>query len=78
LKNTLIFVVFVLVVLGFLYAISGTRAPRIPEDANHSEFSNETLCLGCHGLTGVAPRKPDHPPKDECLKCHKVKRNRRG
>jgi len=77
-KNTAVFVAFVLVVLGFLYAISGTRSPRIPEDANHAVFNNEALCLRCHRLTGEAPRKPDHPPKDECLKCHKVKRNRKG
>lgn len=76
-KNTLSFVVFVLLVLGLLYAISGTRSPRIPEDSYHTVIDNDALCMECHSAGGSAPRKETHPPKDQCLECHKVKRNRK-
>jgi len=76
-KHTLSYIAFVVVVLGLLWAISGTRSPRIPEDEAHRVYTTDVHCLDCHGPDGVAPRKPDHPPKDACLKCHKVKRNRK-
>lgn len=73
-KNTLIFIVFVLVVLGLLYAISGKRVPPplIPADAAHSGPTDPPACLECHGLGKEAPRKAKHPPKHECFKCHKA------
>jgi hypothetical protein len=77
-KNTAIFIVFVLAVLGLLYAISGTRAPRIPENEAHSVFDNNKVCMECHADGGRVPRKPGHPPKDQCIECHKVKRGRKA
>ncbi len=73
-KNTLIFIVFVLVVLGLLYAISGKRVPPplIPADAVHSGPADPPACLECHGPGKEAPRKAKHPPKQECFKCHKA------
>lgn len=76
-KNTLIFIAFVLLVLGFLYSISGSKAPRIPENALHKIIDNPEICMECHSPGGQAPRKKDHLPKDQCLECHKVKRNRK-
>ncbi|HET6514027.1 MAG TPA: hypothetical protein VFG09_02620 [Thermodesulfovibrionales bacterium] len=73
-KNTIIFVIFVLLVLGLLTLFSGTRAPRIPEDSRHAALSDNAACMECHGPGKVAERKKTHPPKDECLLCHKVKR----
>ncbi len=73
-KNTIIFVVFVLAVIGFLYAISGKRSPRIPENGMHRGISEETACLDCHGARKYAARKETHPPKDQCFICHKRKR----
>lgn len=72
-KNTLIFLVFVLVVLGFLYAISGKRVPPafIPEDSIHEAVSDTSVCMGCHGPGKEAALKAKHPPKYECFKCHK-------
>ena len=76
-KNTVVFIVFVLVVLGLLWSISGSKAPRIPENDAHREFTVATHCLDCHKPGAQAPRKPTHPPKDQCLECHKVKKNRK-
>jgi hypothetical protein len=73
-KNTLIFVAFVLVVLGFLFVISGKRvAPRpIPADSRHAGINDAAVCMDCHGPGKEAPLKAKHPPKQECLKCHKT------
>jgi hypothetical protein len=78
-KNTLIFILFVLVVLGLLSAISGKRVhpPFLPEDANHGAFSNISTCMDCHGPDRNAPLKKTHPPKHECFKCHKTKGTKR-
>jgi len=74
-KNTLIFLVFVLAVLALLSMISGKRVPPpfIPQDSQHTVLSDSKVCLECHGPDKVAPLKKAHPPKRECLKCHKVK-----
>lgn len=76
-KNTVIFIVFVLAVLGFLFSISGKKYPQLPADADHSGLTETTTCLNCHGPDKVYPRKPEHPPKEECLNCHKHKRLKR-
>ncbi len=75
-KNTLVFIVFVLVVLGFLYFISGKRIqpPFIPDDDAHRMVADAGACMGCHGPGKDAALKPKHPPKYECFKCHKVKK----
>jgi len=74
-KNTLIFVVFVVIVLSLLFAISGKRVPPplIPADGLHAETGgNAAACLGCHGRGKDAALKAKHPPKFECFKCHKT------
>jgi hypothetical protein len=76
-RNTLIFVVFVLIVLALLYAISGKRVPPplIPADGLHAEAGgNTSVCMGCHGPGKDAALKAKHPPKYECFKCHKTVR----
>jgi len=73
-RNNIIFVVFVIVVLVFFYAISGKKYPQIPANENHQGVTEIAACLKCHGPEGIMPRKPAHPPKDDCSKCHKKKR----
>lgn len=74
-KSTLIFLVFVLAVLALLAVISGRRIPPspIPLDSRHIALNDPKVCLDCHGPDKEAPLKKTHPPKRECLKCHKVK-----
>lgn len=75
-KNTLIFLFFVLIVLGLLYAISGKRVPPplIPKDSVHEPVNDTSVCMGCHGPGKEAALKAKHPPKYECFKCHKTVR----
>jgi mono/diheme cytochrome c family protein len=76
-KHIAIFLVFVALIVGLLFTLSGNKSPRIPNDEYHVVFDAEEVCRGCHGPEGDAPRKETHPPKDQCLECHKVKDNRR-
>jgi cytochrome c553 len=76
-KHIAIFLVFVGLVVGLLFTLAGNKSPRIPDDENHAVFNVEEVCWECHGPEGDAPRKETHPPKDQCLECHKVKDNRR-
>jgi cytochrome c553 len=73
-KNNIIFLLFILVVVGFFYSISGKKYPQIPANMAHLGITEIAACLKCHGPDGEKPRKPSHPPKDDCLKCHKKKR----
>ena len=77
LMQTVVFVVFVLVVIALLSLISGRRSPRIPDNEAHVDLVNVEYCLTCHGEGGEFARGEEHPPKDECLVCHKVKRQRK-
>lgn len=79
-KNTLIFVIFVVGVLGLLFAVSGKRVPPplIPEDGIHEAAGDASACMNCHGPGKSAAMKKVHPPKYECPKCHRTKKGGRG
>lgn len=79
-KSTIGFVVFVLVVIGLLYSISGKRYPRIPDDVLHRDVQTDSgaACMECHGPGKKSALKDTHPPKFECLKCHKYRRIKRS
>ena len=76
LMQTVVFVVFVVVVVGGLSLISGERSGRIPDNAVHVDLANVEYCLTCHGAGMEFARGDSHPPKDECILCHKTKRQR--
>lgn len=75
-KQTLYFIIFTLAVLGILYSISGERSGRIPDDEAHRVITTSAACLVCHAPGMEHARKAKHPPKDDCLLCHKTKRYR--
>jgi hypothetical protein len=78
LRNTAIFLAFVVIVVGFLYSISGERTNRIPDTEDHRELTEPATCLErCHGPEGPYPRSAQHPPKDQCMLCHTVKKVRK-
>jgi hypothetical protein len=72
-KNTLLFFIFVVVVVGILYFISDKKYPQMPADPVHNGATEALMCNECHGPQGKFPKKPGHPPKDECFKCHETK-----
>lgn len=75
--QTVIFIVFVLVVIGLLTTISGERSARIPDNPVHINLTDSEYCLTCHGPGGEFMRSEHHPPKDNCILCHKTKRVRK-
>jgi hypothetical protein len=66
-------IILVLTVLSFLFFLSrGKNVPLLPADALHAVVNANDGCLGCHGPGKQAPLKPSHPPKEQCLVCHKT------
>ena len=75
-KSTIGFIIFVLMIVLVLHAISGNRYSQIPGDDIHKplEVSNSAACMACHGFGKKAALKETHPPKFDCFKCHKATR----
>jgi len=64
-------IVFICAVLVILWAISGNKAPKIPGNERHAAIADAAACPGCHANGKASPLKPAHPPKEQCLLCHK-------
>jgi hypothetical protein len=73
-KNNIIFAAFIVIVVLFLFLLSGSKSPQIPKNDIHLQAQTEESCLACHGEGMVSPRKDTHPPKDQCFICHKRSR----
>lgn len=69
-KN-IIFAAVVIALVAFLYFLSSKPVVPIPADDSHISIQEETACFECHGEGKEYARKKDHPPKDQCFKCHK-------
>lgn len=76
-RNNILFAVFIILVIVILVMISGEKSPRIPLDDVHAAALTEQDCLGCHGQGMAHERSREHPPKDQCLLCHKRSRKKR-
>jgi hypothetical protein len=75
-KKFSVFILFALCVVGALYFLSGDDYSNIPDDADHWDINDKSLCMECHGPGEENALKDSHPPKYECLRCHKhVKEN---
>jgi hypothetical protein len=70
-KNTLGFIIFAIVLLVLLFFLSSSKYPHLPKDKIHAAITKDSACSDCHGPGHRHQLKPEHPPKFECLKCHK-------
>lgn len=78
-KNSLSIILLGLVVMVFLFFLSsGKKPPVIPVDARHQSVTTDAACIECHGPGKQAPLGPSHPPKEQCLVCHKLKKKLAG
>ncbi len=68
-RSLIIFAVSILLVLFFIS--SRRRVPFIPADALHKSAVTNDACTECHGPGKKAPLKESHPPKEQCLVCHR-------
>ncbi len=82
-KQVLIFIVFVAVVLGVFFAVSTDKPPFMPSDGEHlaalaaaGQDKSPVPCRACHAPGMSASLGPAHPPKEQCLRCHKKERRR--
>lgn len=82
-NRDLLFAAVIAAVLGTLYlSTGGAKTKHVPYDDRHIKFYNVMLnggdrattekgCAACHGLP-TAPLPRSHPPKEQCLLCHKL------
>lgn len=72
-KNTWSLIVAVAAILLLLFFLSSTgkKPPLIPSDHIHAGLRTNEACLPCHAPEKTAPLKDTHPPKEQCINCHK-------
>jgi cbb3-type cytochrome oxidase cytochrome c subunit len=82
-KRDWIFTAVIVALLGILYVSTGkSKAKIVPYDEKHSQFYEvmhkgggrvevEKGCATCHGIRS-RPMTRNHPPKEQCLLCHKL------
>ena len=82
-KRDWIFLAVIVALLGALLFSSGkAKTKSVPYDEKHSRFYEdmhkggdrmevEKGCATCHG-TRSRPLSSAHPPKEQCLLCHKL------
>jgi len=67
-------VILIFAIIAVLFIISSRqRVPLIPADSLHKNITSNEVCTECHGPGKQAPLKANHPPKEQCLLCHKYK-----
>jgi hypothetical protein len=71
-RKNIYFVILTISVVTLLYFLSLETVVPIPPDENHMDITDEIICFDCHGEDKEYPRKKEHPPKDQCFKCHKL------
>lgn len=79
-KNNLSIILLGFAILVFLFFLStgGKKPPLIPADTKHQSITTDAACIECHAPGKMSPLKPSHPPKEQCLVCHKVKKKLAG
>lgn len=76
-KNTVVFTTFaVAVVLSLALVSSRSKVPPIPDTVFHRNVTTDSACVTCHTPGRQLPLKDTHPPKEQCLVCHKFRRDR--
>ena len=63
----------VLVLILYILSSTGKKAPHIPSDTIHRILTTQEACVECHASGKPAQLNADHPLKEQCLLCHKVK-----
>ncbi len=71
-RSILGFIIFVIVVVGLLLLFPGKTYPPIPYDDLHKAAKDNEACVACHGPGKKDELKKTHPPKYDCLKCHRL------
>jgi len=82
-KRDSLFAAVIVAVLGTLFMSTGrAKTKNVPYDDRHIKFHDalrtgadrakvEKDCAACHGSRFI-PLPKSHPPKEQCLLCHKL------
>jgi hypothetical protein len=73
-KNAAFLAAAAAILLALFFLSSGKKAPLIPADGLHQNVTTNAACGECHAPGKRAPLKATHPPKEQCLICHKAAR----
>ena len=68
--KSILYLLLILTVPLTLYILSLETVSPTPYDEEHINAKTVQECLECHGEGMEYPRLEDHPPKDQCFKCH--------
>ena len=60
-----------ILLLLFVLSSSGKKPPAVPHDDIHAGLRANESCVTCHGHGKSSPLKESHPPKEQCLVCHR-------
>ena len=72
LQKNLVFYGGALLMVGTLALLSGAREKRyVPLDEHHPRPLVVAQCRDCHAPGKMAPQPAKHPPKEQCLLCHR-------
>jgi hypothetical protein len=71
-KSSALFIVFIFLILFILWNAPPIEGPPIPNDDEHSNIEEETSCMECHIFEELLKGNTYHPPKTECLECHRT------
>jgi len=71
-KSSALFIVFILLILFILWNAPSIEGPPIPNDDDHSTIEEETSCIEYHIFEELLKGNNYHPPKTECLECHRA------
>jgi len=63
--------------VGGLWLMSAKKFAPLPGDAVHAGLTDDLSCLPCHSPDGESPLGEKHPPKEQCLTCHKAEQGSR-
>jgi hypothetical protein len=64
-----------IVAVLFFISSTGKKVPPVPIDAIHRAITMQERCVACHAPGKQAPLKDTHPPKEQCLTCHKISKH---
>jgi hypothetical protein len=71
-QKSLVFYGGALLMVGTLAFLAKDPPARyVPVDDNHPRPLVVAACRDCHAPGAMAPQSPDHPPKDQCMLCHR-------